>query len=68
MAEAVLPLAEAVPTEKRKRGDNEHSVSTSFNTEVHAELMARAESNDRTIAQEVRRAVKFYLANTDSGL
>ena len=34
-------------------------------SDVHAELLRLAERRDRPIASEVRRALRFYLANSD---
>ena len=35
--------------------------------EVRAELLAYATANDRTLAAEVRRAVRFYLEHVRNG-
>lgn len=39
----------------------DHPVMVRLERATYDELVARAEEEDRTIAQEVRRAVRFYL-------
>lgn len=40
-------------------------VTTRLDEEAHAEMMRRALAADRTIAAELRRAVRFYLEQQD---